>query len=83
MYLQINLRDDITNNAISASGDYGKYAFSADGNFANYRTDKDAFNFANAWKNSDGALWIMRISGGSFKEHYQDHTGLLNVKPEF
>ena len=28
---------DFTNNAISASGDYGKYAFSADGNKLPYR----------------------------------------------
>lgn len=59
-YRLTNSKDGYT-----VSGDYGKYAFSADGNFANYRTDKDAFNFANAWKNSDGALWIMRISGGA------------------
>lgn len=36
-YRLTNSKDGYT-----VSGDYGKYAFSADGNFANYRTDKDA-----------------------------------------
>ena len=54
-----------TKDGYTVSGDYGKYAFSADGDFADYRADKDAFSFANAWKNSDGTLWVMRISGGA------------------
>lgn len=50
------------------SGDYGKWAFSSDGEFTldDWKANKDLFKLTeDLWNKSQGALWILKVAGGA------------------
>lgn len=50
------------------SGDYGKWAFSSDGEFTldDWKANKDAYKLTeDLWNKSQGALWILKVAGGA------------------
>lgn len=50
------------------SGDYGKWAFSSDGEFTldDWKANKDLFKLTeDLWNKSQGALWILKVGGGA------------------
>lgn len=50
------------------SGDYGKWAFSSDGEFTldDWKANKDAYKLTeDLWNKSQGALWILKVGGGA------------------
>ena len=49
------------------SGNYKKWAFSADNSFTleDWKADKDKYLLSNVWGNSKGTLWILKVAGGA------------------
>lgn len=50
------------------SGDYGKWAFSADKSFTleDWKADKSAFQLTeDLWNKAKGTLWILKVAGGA------------------
>ena len=61
-YLLTNSTDGYT-----ISGNYKKWAFSADNSFTleDWKADKDKYLLSNVWGNSNGTLWILKVAGGA------------------
>ena len=59
--------DELHYGEYTLSGDYGKWAFSADNSFTldDWKADKDKYLLSNVWGNSKGKLWILKIAGGA------------------
>lgn len=59
--------DEVHYGEYTLSGDYGKWAFSADKSFTleDWKADKDKYLLSNVWGNSKGKLWILKVAGGS------------------
>lgn len=59
--------DEVHYGEYTLSGDYGKWAFSADNSFTldDWKADKDKYLLSNVWGNSKGKLWILKIAGGA------------------
>ena len=59
--------DELHYGEYTLSGDYGKWAFSADNSFTldDWKADKDKYLLSNVWGNSKGKLWILKVAGGA------------------
>ena len=59
--------DEVHYGEYTLSGDYGKWAFSADNSFTldDWKADKDKYLLSNVWGNSKGKLWILKVVGGA------------------
>ncbi len=59
--------DEVHYGEYTLSGDYGKWAFSADNSFTldDWKADKDKYLLSNVWGNSKGKLWILKVAGGA------------------
>lgn len=59
--------DELHYGEYTLSGDYGKWAFSADKSFTleDWKADKDKYLLSNVWGNSKGKLWILKVAGGA------------------
>ena len=59
--------DEVHYGEYTLSGDYGKWAFSADNSFTldDWKANKDKYLLSNVWGNSKGKLWILKVAGGA------------------
>lgn len=59
--------DEVHYGEYTLSGNYGKWAFSADNSFTldDWKADKDKYLLSNVWGNSKGKLWILKVAGGA------------------
>ncbi len=60
--------DEVHYGEYTISGNYGKYAFSSDGEFTldDWKARKDAYKLTEElWKNAKGTLCILKVAGGA------------------
>lgn len=60
--------DEVHYGEYTLSGDYGKWAFSADKSFTleDWKADKNAFQLTeDLWNKAKGTLWILKVAGGA------------------
>lgn len=66
------------------SGDYGKWAFSADKSFTldDWKADKNAFQLTeDLWNKAKGTLWILKVAGGAESAIDELHMAGIYVSP--
>lgn len=65
---QYNVVGENYYSGYTLSGDYGKWAFSADKSFTldDWKADKNAFQLTeDLWNKAKGTLWILKVAGGA------------------
>lgn len=76
--------DEVHYGEYTLSGNYGKWAFSADNSFTSedWKADKSAYKLTeDLWKNAKGKLWILKVAGGAESAIDDLRTAGIYVSP--